>query len=75
MVILCMAAAMREPSHLPMHADQIATQADGAAMKIGILGTGHVACSLAGGFVAAGHAVTLRSRAPESKAKGRKKSC
>jgi hypothetical protein len=35
MVILCMAAAMREPSHLPMHADQIATQADGAAMKIG----------------------------------------
>jgi hypothetical protein len=36
-------------------------------MKIGILGTGRVAQSLAGAFATAGHAVTLGARAPETK--------
>jgi predicted dinucleotide-binding enzyme len=37
-------------------------------MKIGILGTGRVATTLAGGLVDAGHSVTLGSRRPEETA-------
>jgi len=35
-------------------------------MRIAILGTGHMATTLAGGFLAAGHTVTFGSRDPEA---------
>jgi predicted dinucleotide-binding enzyme len=35
-------------------------------MRIAILGTGHMATTLAGGFVAAGHPVTFGSREPDA---------
>jgi hypothetical protein len=37
-------------------------------MKIGIIGSGHVAATLAGHWRAAGHTVTLGSRTPDAKA-------
>jgi hypothetical protein len=53
MVILCIADAMRESSHLPMYADQNRHPSGRSRGEDGTWEPEHVAHSLADGFVAA----------------------